>query len=67
LLTDRLRRLDGRQAPGDPCLQKEPGDVHALGRLHLLAHDDAPGIQIPSPEGALDLVVVGDRDPIEAA
>jgi len=67
---DLLDRLGGAQTRPDPPLQEQPQDV-ALTAGDLLAHDHDDRRKriarvLGGPKCALDRVVVGDRDHIEA-
>ena len=67
LLLDARERLVEAQLGRYPLLQEQPDDL-ALPGLDLLRHDDeriALG-QFAGPQGALDLVVVGDGDGAQA-
>src|SRR5690606_21832851 len=60
-------RLPRRRPFGDAIGQEETDDVHALRGPDLLPDDHAIGIALLHPERHIDLVVIGDADPIDPA
>jgi hypothetical protein len=54
-----------RQARCDPLREIETDHIDTAAARDLLADDDSLRIEVPSPQRAVERVMIGDGDPIE--